>query len=186
MSQLALAQYEGLVYRAHHPGWAFDPASGEGAARHGGRFNGKGQPALYTSMDPTTAWMEAQQSFPFKPQPMTLVAYDVHCGKVADLSVPSVLAATGISQADLGCPWEHIADRGGTPPTWELADRLIADGVHAIIVPSYAPGAVRQALNMVFWRWGGDGEEACRVQAIDDLRRLPRDRFSWRGRLDAG
>jgi RES domain-containing protein len=51
--------------------WAFDPLSGEGAKRHGGRFNRPNTLALYTSLDYTTAWMEAQQSFPFKPQPLT-------------------------------------------------------------------------------------------------------------------
>jgi RES domain-containing protein len=39
--------FDGLVYRAHHPGWAYQPTSGEGAERHGGRFNRKGLTALY-------------------------------------------------------------------------------------------------------------------------------------------
>ena len=54
--------FEGLVYRAHHPGWAYQPTSGEGAERHGGRFNRKGLTALYTSLDITTAWMEAHRA----------------------------------------------------------------------------------------------------------------------------
>ena len=51
------------AWRAHHPRWAYDPTSGEGAALSGGRFNPRGQPALYLSMRPQTAWLEAQQSF---------------------------------------------------------------------------------------------------------------------------
>jgi RES domain-containing protein len=35
-------------------------------ARHGGRFNPLGTPALYTALRPETAWLEAQQGFAFK------------------------------------------------------------------------------------------------------------------------
>lgn len=69
----------GLVYRAHNPRWAFGPDSGQGAAQTGGRFNRPGTPTLYTSLRFETAWLEAQQAFPFKAQPMTLCAYDVDC-----------------------------------------------------------------------------------------------------------
>jgi RES domain-containing protein len=33
-----------------------------------------------------TAWLEAQQAFPFKAQPMTPCAYEVDCGDVLDLT----------------------------------------------------------------------------------------------------
>jgi RES domain-containing protein len=71
-----------MLYRAHNPRWAFAPTSGRGAALYGGRFNPAGTPALYTSMRPETAWLEAQQGFPFKPQPLTLCAYEVDCDDV--------------------------------------------------------------------------------------------------------
>jgi RES domain-containing protein len=66
--------------------WAYAPLSGAGALKYCGRFNRPGINALYTSLDPTTAWMEAQQGFPFKPQPMTLVAYQVDYDNIADLN----------------------------------------------------------------------------------------------------
>lgn len=72
-------RFSGLVYRAHHPRWAFAADSGEGAARHGGRFNSPGRPAPCTSLRLQTAWLEAQQAFPFKAQPMTVCAYAVDC-----------------------------------------------------------------------------------------------------------
>lgn len=53
-------RFRGLVYRAHAPRWATAPLSGEGAARHGGRFNPIGMAALYTALGLETAWTEAQ------------------------------------------------------------------------------------------------------------------------------
>ena len=65
---LRFIRFTDPVYRAHHPRWAFDPVSGEGARRHGGRFNRPGTPALYTALRMETAWLEAQQGFAFKAQ----------------------------------------------------------------------------------------------------------------------
>jgi RES domain-containing protein len=55
-----------IVYRAHDPKWAWAADSGAGAAMVGGRFNPVGIPALYTSRSFQTAWLEAQQGFPYK------------------------------------------------------------------------------------------------------------------------
>jgi RES domain-containing protein len=170
--------FDGIVYRAHNPRWSYAPTSGEGAARHGGRFNPRGLPALYTSLDPKTAWMEAQQGMPFKAQPMTLVAYRVSCEGVSDLTDPEVLAAARIDPASLGCPWELLAAQGERPPTWDLAARLIDAGVQGALVPSFAPGTGEEDRNLVLWRWSE--EPPCRVQVIDDFGRLPKDNASWR------
>jgi RES domain-containing protein len=118
--------FEALAYRAHNPRWAYLPTSGEGAARHGGRFNRRGVPALYLSLDLTTAWLEAQQGLPFKAQPMTLVAYRVCCRRIADLTGPDILTAVGVDPAELACAWEDLAGRGEEPPSWRLADAVIA------------------------------------------------------------
>ena len=101
----------GFVYRAHNPRWAFAPDSGAGAALVGGRFNPVGMPALYTSQRFETAWLEAQQAFPFKAQPMTLCAYEVDCEDVLDLTDPATSAAHGIEPADLACPWKDLSTR---------------------------------------------------------------------------
>ncbi|HTI01545.1 MAG TPA: RES domain-containing protein [Acidisoma sp.] len=169
-----------MVYRAHHPRWAFSPLSGEGAARHGGRFNPPGMPALYTARRMQTAWAEAQQAFPFKAQPMTLCAYDVDCTDVLDLTDPGERRAQGTDGTSLACPWEDLASRGRQPPSWELAQRLRAAGIAAIIVPSFAAGATEEDVNMVFWDWGPDLPHLLRV--IDDEGRLPRDDRSWGGK----
>jgi RES domain-containing protein len=170
----------GLVYRAHHPRWAFSPLSGDGAARHGGRFNPTGVPALYTSRRMQTAWLEAQQAFPFKAQPLTLSAYDVDCADAADLTDPAGRAAFGATAEALACPWEALADRRETPPSWDLAQRLRARGIAAIIVPSFAAGATADDVNVVFWRWGPAPPH--RLAVIDDEHRLPRDQSAWPAR----
>ena len=166
------------VYRAHHPRWSHAPTSGEGAALHGGRFNRPGVAALYTSCSPETAWLEAQQGFPFKAQPMTLCAYEVDCADVLDLGDETARRAAGIAAGTLGAAWESAVLDGEEPPTWTLADTLRDAGVAAVVVPSYASRAGARDRNVVFWRWGEDPPH--RVAVIDDFGRLPRDDASWR------
>jgi RES domain-containing protein len=170
-------RWTGQVFRAHNPRWSFSPTSGDGAARYGGRFNPVGMPALYTSASLEAAWREAQQGFPFKPQPLTICAYDVDCADVADLTDPAARAALHADAADLSCAWEALALRNMTPPSWVLASRLSAAGVAAIIVPSFAPGATSFDRNIVFWRWADAPPHQVRV--VDDERRLPRNARSW-------
>ena len=166
-----------LVHRAHHPRWSFAPASGEGAALHGGRFNPKGVATLYTSLRLETAWLEAQQAFPFKAQPMTMVAYRVDCADIVDLTDPTARDAAGVAMSDLACAWEDMAARGRTPPTWTLARRLMADGSAGILVPSFAAGAESGDVNAVFWRWSE--KRPHQVSVIVDAGRLPRDDSGW-------
>jgi RES domain-containing protein len=180
LTQIA-ARYDGLVYRAHHPGWAYQATSGEGAKRHGGRFNRRGLDALYTSLDINTAWLEAQQGFPFKAQPMTLVAYRVHCEPIVDLTDPARVAAAGIDPAALACAWEDLASRGLEPPTWRLANECVAVGFCGVLVASFVPAAnpapeEAPRRNLVFWRWADVAP--CSVRVIDDFGRLPSDAAS--------
>lgn len=168
----------GEVFRAHHPRWAYLPSSGQGAAVYGGRFNPKGMEALYTTRRLETAWLEAQQGFPFKAQPMTVCTYEVDCEDVLDLTDAAGRDPLGITAADLSCPWERITSNGQVPPSWSLAQRLVADGVAAILVPSFAPGAGPADANAVFWRWSDRPPHQVRV--VDNQERLPRDDSSWR------
>lgn len=170
-------RFRGRVFRAHNPRWSFTPLSGDGAAFHGGRFNPVGTPALYTSLRMETAWLEAQQGFPFKPQPLTICAYDVDSEPVLDLTDLSSLNDLGFSPATLACSWEDLADQGKTPPSWKLAKALRANGAAGIIVPSFAPGATENDRNLVFWAWSDSLPS--RVTVVDDERRLPTTAASW-------
>ncbi len=170
-------RFRGTVFRGHHPKWSWDPESGEGARLHGGRFNPRGVDALYTSLRPETAWLEAQAGFAAKAQPLLLCAYDADCDGVLDLTDAATLAAQGIVPADLACAWEDQADRGEVPPSWRIAARLRMAGLAGIIVPSLARGATAADRNLALWRWSREPPQAIRV--IDDFARLPRDAASW-------
>ena len=163
-------RYLGLVYRGHNPQWMYTPESGQGAAIHGGRFNPKGRPALYTSEQFTTALKEAQQGFPFKSQPLTLCAYEVDCRPILDLTNARVRNENKIALADLECPWEALNGKKILPPSWRIAESLIQQGIAGIRVQSQAPGATEQDINLVFWKWGGMAPT--KVVVIDDFGRL--------------
>lgn len=157
--------------------WSYEPLSGNGAKQHGGRFNPPGCATLYLSLDPTTAWMEAQQGFPFKPQPMTLVAYEIENLKIADLNDERVLKNLGSSTHELGCAWEGLVHQQQEPPTWRLAQQLRALDVAGILVRSFAPGCTSKNQNLVLWS-GADSKPNA-VKVIDDFGRLPKTKASW-------
>jgi RES domain-containing protein len=158
--------------------WSYQPLSGEGAKKHGGRFNRPGKCALYTSLDPTTAWMEAQQGFPFKPQPMTLVAYQVDCSDLVDLTQAKILKTLNLTKADLACAWEDMATQGKEPPTWQLAEKLHKMGCVGVLVRSFAPGCSNDNANLLLWDWS-DNLPHC-ITVIDYLGRLPKSLKSWK------
>jgi RES domain-containing protein len=137
-----------------------------------------GVEALYTSRRLQTAWLEAQQGFPYKAQPMTLCGYDVDCEDILDLTDDGVRAAHQVTLDDLGCAWKDLTTRKIEPPSWAMMRRLEAGGVAGIIVPSFALGATALDVNVIFWTW--DVAPPHRVQVIDDAGRLPRDMSSWR------
>ena len=165
------------VYRAHNPEWAWAPISGEGAKRHGGRFNRKGVPALYTSLSPVTAMREANPlGRPF--QPLTLCRYRVDVEPVFDACDPAALASQGAAMTDLVDPLcERTMLDGKVPASQALADRLIAVGFAGMLVQSFARDALPADLNLVLWNWGPD--LPIKVEVVDDDGRLPQNRSSW-------
>ena len=163
-------RFQGVVYRAHNPQWAWDPLSGEGARRHGGRFNRRSLSALYTSLSQLTAIREAQPlGRPM--QPLILCAYEVDVEPVFDALDVSQRAVYSVSDSDLYCPtWERDMLDGITPLSHVLADRLIAAGFVGMRVQSFAREAEPEDINLVLWRWGA--RRPSRVALIDDEGRL--------------
>lgn len=163
-------RFQGLAFRAHDPRWAWDTESGEGARIHGGRFNPVGTPALYLSLSFETAWAEAQQGFAFKPQPLTLCAYEIDCSRLVDLHSAEARDAAQVTLDDLGCAWEDLVSRSIEPPTHALTARLMGAGIAGILVPSFAPEAPSEATNLVLWTWSRNLPH--RVRHIDEQGRL--------------
>jgi RES domain-containing protein len=168
---IATIAYEGLLYRALNPRWAADPLSGEGAALYGGRFNARGTPVLCTSLSPVTAMKEAQQVGTF--QPITLVAYEASVPRLFDGRDADALETFGMMPAALTDSGWRDAMRGGRPaPTQSFAAQLKEAGAHGLLVPSFAPGADADDMNIVVFAWNSEGRATLRV--IDDEGRLGR------------
>lgn len=170
--------FKGLAYRGHNPYWSFSPTSGDGARLHGGRFNPKGAAALYLSMTAPTALAEYNQGFPHRPQPSTLCAYELECEDLLDLLDGEQRKIAGISLSEMACAWELMIATKQTPPTWEMAERLIGSGVAGIIVPSYAKNAPSDGRNIVLWDWHNYPPH--QVKLIDDDNLLPKNQDSWK------
>ena len=162
-------RYQGLLYRALNPIRAREPLSGEGARLHGGRFNPKGIPALYTAMSVMTAIREANQIGTL--QPTTLVSYEADITPIFDATDADALGSYGMTPADLAADdWRIRMQRGGKAPTQILAERLIANGYAGLRAPSFAAGASAEDLNMVLWVWGS--ALLAKLVLIDDEGRL--------------
>lgn len=160
----------GVIYRAHNPQWSWKPLSGEGARRHGGRFNRRGVPTLYTSLSPLTAIREAHP-LGRRMQPVTLCAYEVDVEPVFDSRDETRRAAFQVKDHELLCGgWAAEMLEGSLPASQALADRLISAGYVGMLVRSFAVGAGPGEINLVLWRWSS--KLPCRVILIDDERRL--------------
>jgi RES domain-containing protein len=133
--------------------------------------------ALYTSRTFQTAWLEAQQGFPYKAQPLTLCGYDVDCENILDLTDNGVRTANSVTMDDLGCAWKDLSTRKIEPPSWAMMKRLAVGGVAGIIVQSFAIGATAADVNVIFWKWSDAAPH--QVKVIDDSGRLPKDTSSW-------
>lgn len=177
------AAFRRRVVRASKPSWSYAPTSGEGTARHGGRFNPVGMPSLYTSFDFETCAHEVR--FSLNTDPYTFYHLEVESSMIADLSSRMVREALEIEWADLEAPnWESEMNKGAIPSAHRVTLALIDQGYHGIIVPSFAPNTSQDDLNLVLWKWrlasessDDDGEFA--IVSVLNADMLPKDRSSW-------
>lgn len=170
-------RFEGRCYRGHDPAWSFTPLSGDGAAITGGRFNRKGDAALYLSLDIMTAVAECTQGFSHRLQPLLMCEYEVDCDDIADLSDEVGRQYHDVAWDDLACGWLTCLRERCDAPSWLAADRLRNAGYSGIIVPSFVPGASEANRNLVLWKWGP--ELPHRVMVYDPSGRLPKNQLSW-------
>ncbi len=108
---------------------------------------------------------------------MTVCAYEVDCSDIVDLTDQSEHHELSVAPEDVACAWDDLASLGKAVPSWGIAERLIAAGSAGALVPSFAPGARAQDINLVPWHWSEIRPH--RVAVIDDYGRLPRDTASW-------
>jgi RES domain-containing protein len=162
-------------YRAHTPRWASQPLSGAGAAKVGGRLNRPGVHALYLSDSPELAIAEYQQDAVLLP-PCTLTAYRLDLGRVVDHRHGYEPAHWSPLWQDLGCNWRGMAflDRI-EPPTWVLADQVLAAGACGVLYPTQRADA--HGLNLVVYLDALTSTDRIAVHDPDD--RLPRNLASW-------
>lgn len=173
-------RFKGVCYRGHDPRWAWSPTSGAGAAANGGRFNRIGQPALYLALTLEGMLLEMGHGFGHRFDPLTVCSYDVDVEDIVDLRTGRARAAEGIDMSALSCAWAYDRMQGRTPPSWDVARRLIENGAAGILVPCFANGATADMTNLVLWRWGAALPHLVRV--FDPRGRLPKDQSSWEGR----
>jgi len=170
-------RFAATCYRAHDPRWSFKPTSGDGAAIRGARFNPRGVPALYLGLSILTAIKEANQGFAHRIDPCVLCSYEVDCKDIADLTTGEGRGES-ITIDEMACAWATALADGERPASWSIYDRLKAQGIAGVLVPSFAPGAGAEDQNLVLWKWGPD--LPYRVTVFDPSGRLPKDQLSWR------
>ena len=175
-------RFTGRCFRGHDPRWSFSPLSGAGAAKTGGRFNRKDEPALSMALDVMTAIGECTQGFANRLSPLTMCEYDVDCEPVADLRSDRMRAKHGVSIDEMVCAWLVHLRAGTEAPSWLLADRLRGEGFAGMLAPSFAPSAGSANHNLILWKWGD--ELPVRVTVYDPDGRLPKDQRSWETRED--
>jgi len=162
-----------ILWRAYVPRWSYQPLSGEGAARFGGRWNPVGVPTIYAAQELSTAWAEYNQGF--VQHPALIAQLELTGARLADLRDPAVLEEFGLDESIHRTEWRSDLDKGVVPATHNARRMLVDAGVDGIIYPSFmSHGGSCVAL----WRW--NGQDAPDLRIIDPEGRLPASSASWR------
>jgi RES domain-containing protein len=94
-----------------------------------------------------------------------------------DLRAEADRRSAGVAAEDMACAWFAEIAEGREPPSWRLAERLIAGGAAGLITPSYAAPAGPADANFVLWRWSARLPH--KVTVFDPSGRLPKNQLSW-------
>ena len=173
---MILARLEKLTaYRMHVPKWAVTPASGAGAARHGGRANRPGVAAVYLALEVETAVKEYQQVSSLLP-PGTLVSYEVTVGPIADFRAGFDSSKWDPIWEDFYCDWRELwFNQRIEPPSWVVGDEAIVAGAKGILFRSRFH---ESGTNLMIYP---DTLDATDVLAVfDPGASLPKNQDSWK------
>lgn len=163
-----------IAYRMHVPKWAAMPLSGEGAAKHGGRANRPGVAAIYLALEVATAVKEYQQVSSLLP-PGTLVTYQVTLQSVVDFRNGFDASSWDPIWEDFACDWRELwFDQRIEPPSWVIADEVIAAGASGILFRSQL---VEGGTNLVVYPAMLAATDA--ITVFDPGQTLPRNQASW-------
>lgn len=170
MPERSAAEVE--LWRAYVPRWAYQPLSGEGAARFGGRWNAIGAPAIYAARELSTAWAEYNQGF--VQHPALIARLRLTNAALADLTSREESSRYGLDNSIHQCEWRADLDAGRIPETHRVAKKLRDAGFDGLIFPSFmSPGGTCVAL----WRWNeGHGPL---LEVVDPEHWLPKTQASW-------
>ncbi|MGI9303403.1 MAG: RES family NAD+ phosphorylase [Gammaproteobacteria bacterium] len=158
----------------HTPRWATEPTSGAGATRHGGRAKRPGIPALYLSLEPETAVREYQASSLLPPG--TLVSYLVRVEPVVDFTGGYAPGSWSPLWEDFACDWRELwFNHAVEPPSWVLADEVLAAGAKGIM---FASTVARGGSNVVLYTDLLTVND--KLDVHDPSGALPRNQDSWR------
>lgn len=135
-------------------------------------------PARYLCLSILTAIKETNQGFAHRIDPCVLCSYEVDCEDIADLTTEQGRGEFSVTIDEMACVWATALADGHRPASWSIYDRLKAQGIAGVLVPSFAHGADAEDQNLVLWKWGPDLPHG--VTVFDPSGRLPKDQLSWR------
>jgi RES domain-containing protein len=131
-----------------------------------------GTPTIYAALELSTAWAEYNQGF--VQHPALIAQLNLTGALLADLTDPSMLQKLGVDEAIHRCEWRADLDLGKRPATHSLTDKLLRQGFHGVIFPSFmSPGGTCVAL----WHWNRPGKPL--LDVVDPDGRLPKTAASW-------
>jgi RES domain-containing protein len=134
----------GTFYRAVDPRYRESALAG---SRSAGRYSRPDQPTLYLS-----SAMAAHRGS--RAEELETLAFEVEAERIVDLRDREALGRLGIDPADASATWQQVAAEGGTPPSWQVRDRLEQLGANGLIDPSRrSPGL----WHLVLFRWNEVG-----------------------------
>ena len=161
-----------VLWRAYVPRWSYQPLSGEGAARFGGRWNPVGVPTIYAARELSTAWAEYNQGF--VQHPALIAQLELSGARLADLTDSAVFGEFGLEESIHRTEWRSDLDKGMVPATHAVHRELVGSGFDGVVYPSFmSPGGSCVAL----WRWNAPSAPELRI--IDPEGRLPTSPASW-------
>ena len=133
LARIAPAHYVGTAYRQQGPG--YDPRSGAGARRHGGRFNPpRSFPVLYLALTLETAAAELRHIADRSgialrdALPRELFSFELDLTRVLDLRDEDALSELEVTRDDVLAPDQQRSR--------EIGEAALSVGLQAIAAPS--------------------------------------------------